>query len=106
MARWWAPHPSAPSPRRGIQPHPTPRVEECSPFPTYTDRVSAPQFLEAVIAHASDRGAQLLWCNVRTAAIPFYKRAGFRVIGALWHDPDTGLHTAMHRLLHSRTGSC
>src|ERR1700730_18101143 len=76
------------------------------PLPHLRRRGIGSQLLEAVITHASDRGARLLWCNIRNAAILFYERAGFRVTGALWHDPDTGPHTAMHGLLHSRTGSC
>ncbi len=55
------------------------------------------RLLQAVIAHASARGARLVWCNVRSEAIPFYRRAGLRTTGDSWQDPDTGPHIAMYR---------
>src|SRR5690348_3602029 len=36
--------------------------------------------LDALCNHAARRGARRVWCNARTPAVAFYRRAGFRVI--------------------------
>lgn len=37
--------------------------------------------LDAAVAHVTDAGAALLWCNARDVALSFYERAGFVVEG-------------------------
>ena len=50
------------------------------------------------IAELERRGASLVWCDGRTAALAFYLRHGFHVVGAETETPGTGPH---YRLLRS-----
>ncbi len=59
--------------------------------------------LAAVIDHVGSHGAGLLWCQARTPAVPFYRRAGFRSHGDTWIDPDIGSHIAMEQWLDATT---
>ncbi|GGO88749.1 putative N-acetyltransferase YitI [Nocardioides phosphati] len=43
------------------------------------------------------RGAAVVWCNARTAAVGLYLRAGFAELGDPWIDPDIGPHVRMWR---------
>jgi GNAT superfamily N-acetyltransferase len=52
--------------------------------------------LQSVIRHVAEQGGGVLWCNARTPAVPFYRRAGFEVRGESWEDPVLGPHVAMH----------
>jgi len=51
------------------------------------------------VAHAEldRRGADLLWCNAREAAIPFYARMGFTGDGPFFDIAGIGAHQVMHR---------
>lgn len=53
--------------------------------------------LAAVVHHIAAHGGGLLWCNARTPAVRFYRRAGFTTIGEPWEDPLIGPHVAMQR---------
>lgn len=53
--------------------------------------------LAATIDHVAEHGGGLLWCNARTPAIEFYRRAGFETRGDEWLDPVIGPHVAMLR---------
>ena len=53
--------------------------------------------LAAALDHIAAEGGSLVWCNARTPARAFYERAGFRVHGDEWVDPEIGPHVAMWR---------
>jgi GNAT superfamily N-acetyltransferase len=55
--------------------------------------------LDAAVAHAASAGGALVWCHARVPARRFYERAGFRVHGDEWVDPEIGPHVAMWRPL-------
>jgi ribosomal protein S18 acetylase RimI-like enzyme len=56
--------------------------------------------LAAVVDALSARGARLLWCEAREAAIGFYERNGFQADGAVYIAAETGLpHRYMWREL-------
>jgi GNAT superfamily N-acetyltransferase len=57
--------------------------------------------LAACLAEARRRGAVLLWCNAREAALGFYQRAGFAVTGERFEVPGIGPHFRAHRRLAS-----
>lgn len=52
--------------------------------------------LAACVAEARARGAALVWCNAREAALGFYERAGFVVTGERFEIAGVGPHFRMH----------
>ena len=60
------------------------------------------QVLAAVVDHVADNGGGVLWCNARTPAIEFYRRAGFETRGEEWLDPVIGPHIVMLRWVDPR----
>lgn len=61
--------------------------------------------LAAVVEHVRRSGGGLLWCNARTSALSFYRRAGFATRGEPWMDPAIGQHIAMEQLIGRSRGS-
>lgn len=55
------------------------------------------QVLKAALEHVAAEGGGLVWCNARTRAAEFYRRAGFQEIGEPWDDPEIGPHVRMWR---------
>jgi GNAT superfamily N-acetyltransferase len=53
--------------------------------------------LALALEELSRRGADLLWCNAREGAIPFYQRMGFAGQGPLFDIAGIGPHQVMHR---------
>lgn len=51
--------------------------------------------LAACVAEARARGAALVWCNAREAALGFYLRAGFAVTGERFEIAGIGPHFRM-----------
>lgn len=47
--------------------------------------------------HLKTQHADLLWCNARLTAVPFYARLGLEVQGAAFDIPGIGLHQVMSR---------
>jgi GNAT superfamily N-acetyltransferase len=56
--------------------------------------------IQACVAHATAHGGQILWCNGRTSAIPFYQALGFQVVGEEFEVPETGPHVVLWRTIH------
>jgi GNAT superfamily N-acetyltransferase len=55
--------------------------------------------LAACVAEAQARGAALVWCNAREAALGFYLREGFVATGERFEIPGIGPHFRAHREL-------
>jgi predicted GNAT family N-acyltransferase len=51
--------------------------------------------LAACVAEARARGAALVWCNAREAALGFYLRAGFTITGERFEIAGIGPHFRM-----------
>jgi predicted GNAT family N-acyltransferase len=54
--------------------------------------------LAALLEHCRDEGGGEVWCNARTPARSFYRRAGFVEVGEEWVDPQIGPHVRMRLL--------
>ena len=52
--------------------------------------------LAACVAEARARGAALVWCNAREAALAFYESAGFVATGERFEIPGIGPHFRAH----------
>jgi GNAT superfamily N-acetyltransferase len=57
------------------------------------------QLMAAAFARLADRGADLLWCNARISALPFYEAHGFRAVGEPFLAVGTIPHTVALRRL-------
>jgi predicted GNAT family N-acyltransferase len=55
--------------------------------------------LGALVAHCRAEGGGEVWCNARTPARTFYRRAGFTEVGEEWEDPEIGPHVRMRLTL-------
>lgn len=53
--------------------------------------------IDVCINHINKMEGNLLWCNARIGALPFYKKNGFRVIGEQFYIPESGPHYVMWR---------
>ncbi|MCF7560551.1 GNAT family N-acetyltransferase [Sabulilitoribacter multivorans] len=43
----------------------------------------------------------IVWCNAREAAVNFYKKNGYQIIGDAFNIKDIGIHHAMFKKLDS-----
>ncbi len=55
--------------------------------------------LERTFAELAARSAPMLWCNARTPAVAFYRRAGFETVGEQFDSAPAGPHYRMIRRL-------
>lgn len=53
--------------------------------------------LMSVIDFLKDKRCDLLWCNARIKAFPFYKTNGFQFHGEMFELPDIGPHKVMYK---------
>jgi ribosomal protein S18 acetylase RimI-like enzyme len=53
--------------------------------------------LDALLRHATARGALRVWCNARVPARSLYERAGFHVTSEEFELPEIGPHLVMER---------
>jgi ribosomal protein S18 acetylase RimI-like enzyme len=54
--------------------------------------------LDALVAHATEHDASLLWCHARIGALDFYRDSGFVTIGERFDD-GVAIHQSMWRIL-------
>lgn len=62
------------------------------------------QGIGAAVMHFSfaqlrERQCDLLWCNARKIAFPFYEKLDFKYIGEMFEMPDIGPHKVMYKPL-------
>jgi len=55
--------------------------------------------LEKGIAELKKRRCDLLWCNAREVAFPFYEKLGMQYMGAMFDIPTLGPHKVMYMYL-------
>jgi GNAT superfamily N-acetyltransferase len=66
----------------------------------YRGRGVGSAVLDAALAYLATQGAELVWCNARQGAVPFYQRHGFGTHGAVFVPPDHPIpHVRMWREL-------
>ena len=57
--------------------------------------------LAACVEHVAGAEGGELWCNARLVAVPFYRAAGFEVVGDEFDIPGIGPHYVMRRFVPS-----
>jgi GNAT superfamily N-acetyltransferase len=67
--------------------------------PDWRGRNAGGAALRFGIAELERRGAGLVWCDGRVAALAFYRRHGFQPVGAEFETPGTGPHYRLIRPL-------
>lgn len=53
--------------------------------------------LERCFRHVREEGADVLWCNARLIALPFYQALGLEIVGEEFDIPGIGSHYVMWR---------
>jgi len=71
------------------------RVRGMAVLPEHHGRGFGSKLLQACIAWASAHGGELLWCNARVKARPFYELRGLRIEGEAFDIPGIGPHYRM-----------
>ncbi len=59
------------------------------------------RLLSASVDHVAAAQGGELWCNARLVAVPFYRAAGFEVVGGEFDIPGIGPHYVMRRFVPS-----
>ncbi|HVI18861.1 MAG TPA: GNAT family N-acetyltransferase [Gaiellales bacterium] len=68
--------------------------------PTWRGRGVGAAVLAAAVEQARRRAGELLWCDARTTAVPFYRKHGFAAEGAEFLHAESGiLHYRMWRMI-------
>jgi ribosomal protein S18 acetylase RimI-like enzyme len=75
------------------------RIRGMATVPAARGRGAGTAVLDALIAHASARGASRIWCNARLPARSLYERAGLGVVSERFELPEIGPHYVMERRL-------
>jgi GNAT superfamily N-acetyltransferase len=73
------------------------RLRGMATAPELRGRGIGERVLAAALDHVAIHGGALVWCNARTPALSFYRRAGFETFGDEWVDPEIGPHVRMWR---------
>jgi ribosomal protein S18 acetylase RimI-like enzyme len=73
------------------------RIRGMATAPDARGRGAGTAVLGALLDHASSRGAERVWANVRTPARSLYERAGFTVVSDEFEMPQIGPHIVMER---------
>ncbi len=81
-------------PREG-DPQNTWRLRGMATDPEWQGRGIGSQVLAACLAHATNKGGALMWCNARTGALAFYCRHGFQTVGEEFDIKGVGPHYVM-----------
>ena len=71
------------------------RVRGMATAPHARGRGAGTLVLEALLRHATTRGARRIWCNARAPARSFYVRAGLHVVSEAFEIPGIGPHFVM-----------
>ncbi|MCR9182805.1 MAG: GNAT family N-acetyltransferase [Flavobacteriaceae bacterium] len=64
------------------------------------------RLLEAGEELAKKKKINLIWCNARILAVPFYEKLDFKKIGASFEIPKVGIHFVMYKQISNTFDSC
>lgn len=73
------------------------RLRGMATHPDHQGTGAGSQLINAAVEYLKEQGCDLLWCNARLKAVPFYERQGFVVHGDLFDIGGIGPHYLMHR---------
>lgn len=73
------------------------RLRGMATHPDQRSKGAGEKLLRFAFDHLKAQQVDLLWCNARIKAVPFYERLGFVIEGDLFEMPGIGMHYLMHR---------
>lgn len=85
------------------EPHPTLngwkqyRLRGMATHPDFQGQGSGGRLLRFAFEHLKAQHADVLWCNARIKAVPFYEREGLVIHGDAFEIPGIGTHYVMYR---------
>ena len=77
------------------------RLRGMATDPTVRGQGHGRALLAACVEHVAGAEGGELWCNARLVAVPFYRAAGFEVVGDEFDIPGIGAHYVMRRFVPS-----
>lgn len=75
------------------------RLRGMATDPEYRHQGVGAQLLHHGILQCSQKGGEVLWCNARTEAVPFYSKLNFVIKGDEFQLPGIGPHYFMSKTL-------
>lgn len=75
------------------------RLRGMATDPDYRKQGVGARLLEEGLRICSQRGGEVIWCNARTQAIPFYSKLNFVIKGDEFQLPGIGPHYFMSKTL-------
>lgn len=70
-------------------------------LPSFQHKGFGKKLVEKCEEFIAGKGGALLWFNARIAAIPFYRRMGYEIIGAEFEIAGVGPHYVMYKTITS-----
>jgi predicted GNAT family N-acyltransferase len=73
------------------------RLRAMATDPDYSGKGSGSLLLNEAFVILNQKHVQMLWCDARLKAVPFYEKLGFIRIGETYEKPNIGPHYLMYR---------
>ena len=73
------------------------RLRGMATHPDFAGKGAGSLLIRFALDHLKAQHADLVWCNARLLAVPFYKNMGFETIGEQFDSEGIGPHYLMHR---------
>ncbi len=75
------------------------RLRGMATDPAFQGKGAGKRLMQFAVDHLKDLRVDVIWCNARTAAVPFYEKLGFVTKGDEFQIPGIGPHFLMIRKL-------
>ena len=76
------------------------RLRGFATLPEYQGKGVGNSLMKFGLEHLQNNKADVLWCNARTSASPFYEKHGFGVFDDIFEIEGIGLHQLLYYLFH------
>jgi len=77
------------------------RLRGLATLPKYQGKGVGKSLMKFGLEHLQNNKADVLWCNARTSASPFYENLGFGTFDDIFEIEGIGLHQLLYYLFHS-----
>ncbi|MBP6313020.1 MAG: GNAT family N-acetyltransferase [Flavobacteriales bacterium] len=73
------------------------RLRGMATHPDFAGKGAGSLLIRFALEHLAAQHVDVVWCNARLHAIPFYKKVGFETLGGQFDLEGIGPHNLMHR---------